>query len=124
MDNTPPHIDLEWFAREDANAPGLPFEENIPELTEVVVPRKPEESRAERSFSAPETRSVSGASGQEAIGAALAKILQNRLRTEIPTLVEATLNVVYPIIAKEIQQGVEEVAQAVIKDFLSGRNSR
>lgn len=132
MEETPSHIDLELFRTQEiirtesetqeigwanTETQEVVSGEEIPELTEVVAPAEPPETGSGSAFPTLETDLASEQA--ERLNTALSKAVQTRLRAEIPTLVEAALHAAFPALAREIQQGLEEVTRDAIKDFLT-----
>jgi hypothetical protein len=85
---------------------GLPVIEDVPVLTDVVEhPAPPEDAPPP----APEL---------ESLGEELASAIQKRLRAEVPSLVEAVLHAALADISGNIRQGMEDIAQDAIQDFI------
>lgn len=83
-------------------------EEDIPVLTEEVMPEMPAESMSRERFD--ETLATRLASE-------FAHSLERRLAAELPTLVEASL----AVLEADLRRGILDTANDAIKDFLARR---
>ncbi|MDR3351609.1 MAG: hypothetical protein LBO00_01045 [Zoogloeaceae bacterium] len=88
-----------------------PGDENLPVLTDIVA-------YADTPAPTPEPAAHT-AQDVEAMAREARELLRLRLKAEIPTLVESSLQIALPTISRAIQEGLETIAQETLREFMA-----
>lgn len=88
--------------------PGVIEDEDVPVLTEIVLPESPAEDAPRERFD--ETLA-------SRLASEFAHSLERRLAAELPTLVEASL----AVLEADLRRGILDIANDAIKDFVARR---
>ena len=105
---------------EIAPFPAVDEEDDIPILTEVVAAEEEEEEEEEGEAETPVTAKAQTPADLEELAARMARIIDQQMACELPTLIEATLLDV----VTDLRAGIASTVEAALRDFVGEVNGK